>query len=44
MAMQEISLNDYQAMVGKQIGHSDWFCITQDKIDQFAEVTEDRQL
>lgn len=29
--------------VGKEIGASDWLVITQDRIDRFAEATEDRQ-
>jgi len=34
------SLKDY---VGREIGLSDWFTVTQERIRQFAEVTEDRQ-
>jgi acyl dehydratase len=34
------SLKDY---VGREIATTDWFCITQDRIRQFAEATEDRQ-
>ena len=29
--------------VGREIAQSDWFSVTQDRIQQFAEVTEDRQ-
>lgn len=29
--------------VGKEIGVSDWLVVTQDRIDRFAEATEDRQ-
>jgi acyl dehydratase len=29
--------------VGKYIGHTDWFCVTQERITQFAEATEDSQ-
>ena len=29
--------------VGKQLGHSDWLEITQERIDQFAEATGDHQ-
>ena len=29
--------------VGKEIGVSEWLTITQERIDQFAEATEDRQ-
>ena len=28
---------------GKEVGVSDWFEVSQDRIDQFAEATEDRQ-
>ena len=29
--------------VGKEIGTSDWLVVTQDRIDRFAEATDDRQ-
>jgi acyl dehydratase len=29
--------------VGRELGRSDWFRVTQDRIQQFAEATEDRQ-
>jgi acyl dehydratase len=29
--------------VGKEIGVTDWFRLTQERIEQFAQVTEDRQ-
>src|SRR2546425_10232702 len=29
--------------VGREIGLTDWFAVTQDRIQQFAEATEDRQ-
>ncbi len=32
-----------KALVGREIGVSDWFPITQERIDAFAGVTEDRQ-
>jgi acyl dehydratase len=32
-----------QTQVGEAIGTSDWFAIGQDRIDEFAETTEDRQ-
>jgi acyl dehydratase len=31
------------AFVGKEIGLTDWLQVTQQRIDQFAEATEDRQ-
>jgi acyl dehydratase len=34
------SLKDY---VGREIATTDWFLVTQDRIGQFAEATEDRQ-
>ncbi|HYL86894.1 MAG TPA: MaoC family dehydratase [Candidatus Angelobacter sp.] len=34
------ALKDY---VGKEIGVSEWMAVTQDRINQFAEATEDRQ-
>ncbi len=30
-------------MVGQEVGVSDWFEVTQERINQFAEATEDRQ-
>jgi acyl dehydratase len=30
-------------LVGKEIGASEWFQITQERIDQFAQATEDQQ-
>ncbi len=34
------SLQEY---AGREIGVSDWFAVTQNRIEQFAEATEDRQ-
>jgi len=34
------NLNDY---IGKEIGHSDWFLVDQERINQFADVTIDHQ-
>jgi acyl dehydratase len=41
--MSEISLADYRARVGQEIGVSRWFLIDQGRIDAFADVTEDHQ-
>jgi acyl dehydratase len=41
--MSDITLDAYKAMVGQEIGVSRWFEIKQDRIDQFADVTEDHQ-
>ncbi|MET4258710.1 acyl dehydratase [Bradyrhizobium sp. S3.12.5] len=38
-----ITLEAYQALVGKEIGVSSWHLIDQPRIDSYAEVTEDRQ-
>ena len=35
-----LSLKDF---VGREIAVTDWFVMTQDRIDRFAEATEDRQ-
>jgi acyl dehydratase len=36
-------LADLAALVGQELGVSDWLVIDQSRIDQFAEVTGDRQ-
>lgn len=41
--MSEITLDAYKAMVGQEVGVSRWFEIAQDRIDRFADVTEDHQ-
>lgn len=38
-----MKIEDFQARVGEAIGTSRWFDIAQDRIDAFAETTEDRQ-
>lgn len=38
-----ITLQAYQAMVGKEIGVSSWHLIDQPRIDSYADVTEDHQ-
>jgi len=38
-----ISLEAYQALVGKEIGVSSWHLIDQPRIDTYADVTEDHQ-
>ena len=37
------SIEDLEARVGETIGISGWIPIAQDRIDQFAEATDDRQ-
>lgn len=36
-------LDELQALVGREIGVSDWIAVDQDRISAFAEATEDRQ-
>jgi acyl dehydratase len=38
-----MNLESLNKFVGKDIGATEWFTITQARIDQFAEATEDRQ-
>ena len=40
---QAVTVEELKGMVGQEIGVSDWFEITQDRINAFAECTEDRQ-
>jgi acyl dehydratase len=41
--MPVVSLEEIQSKVGTEIGVSDWILVDQDRIDRFADVTEDRQ-
>ncbi|MGH1453913.1 MAG: MaoC family dehydratase [Paracoccaceae bacterium] len=38
-----VSRAEFEAMVGSEIGVSDWMTITQDQIDTFADCTHDHQ-
>jgi acyl dehydratase len=38
-----LSPRKLKGMVGREVGLSDWFTITQERIDAFATATEDRQ-
>jgi acyl dehydratase len=38
-----IELNELSGLVGKEVCVSDWFEVTQERINMFAEATEDRQ-
>lgn len=40
---REIETTEIAAMIGAEIGLSDWVLIDQDRIDRFADVTEDDQ-
>ena len=41
--MPTASLDNIRALVGTEIGVSEWIEVTQERIDAFAEATEDRQ-
>jgi acyl dehydratase len=41
--MQTVPLDQLDSFVGKETGRSDWFAIDQDRINQFADATNDRQ-
>ncbi len=38
-----VSIDELHGMVGQELGVSDWFAITQERINQFADATEDHQ-
>jgi len=41
--MKTVKPEDLQAAVGTDLGVSDWITIEQDRVNQFADVTEDHQ-
>jgi acyl dehydratase len=41
--MGEVTFASLKGQVGQEIGVSDWVLVDQDRINQFAECTEDRQ-
>lgn len=41
--MQSIAPSELEKSVGKQLGVSRWFLVDQDRIDAFADITEDPQ-
>ena len=41
--MKTVKAEDLQATVGSDLGVSDWIKIEQDRVNQFADVTEDHQ-
>ena len=41
--MKTLSLQTMQQSIGKEIGKSDWFLVSQEDVDKFAEVTRDFQ-
>ena len=38
-----VPVDQLESLVGTEVGISDWLVVDQDRINQFAEVTEDRQ-
>lgn len=43
MPPRSLTLKDLHANLGAEVAVSDWLAVTQDRIDAFAEVSEDRQ-
>lgn len=43
MAKREIPVEEMPALVGREVAVGDWIEIGQDRIDRFADTTEDRQ-
>ncbi len=43
MAPKMMSKEEFLGLTGNEVGVSDWFDVTQDRIDRFAEATEDDQ-
>jgi len=44
--MAPLVINDLQSLkelVGREMGVSEWFCVTSERVERFAEATEDRQ-
>lgn len=43
MAITTVSTADIAGMIGKELGVSDWITVDQERINAFADVTEDHQ-
>jgi len=41
--MKTVKASDLKSLVGQEVGVSDWIEIKQDRINTFADVTEDHQ-
>lgn len=41
--MSHLTIEELQSRIGEELGVSSWLDVSQERIDQFAEVTEDRQ-
>lgn len=42
-AMTTVTVNDLPSYIGKDLGHSDWLLIDQERVNQFADCTGDHQ-
>ena len=42
--VRTMTLDEVQSFTGKEIGVSDWFTLDQEKINQFADLTEDHMI
>jgi acyl dehydratase len=43
MTVKPLTLEEYKAKVGSELGVSDWLLVSQERINQFADVTDDYQ-
>ena len=41
--MTTVTVNDLPSYIGKDLGHSDWLLIDQERVNQFADCTGDHQ-
>ncbi len=41
--MKVIPASELESHIGEEVGVSDWFEVTQERINQFAEATNDHQ-
>jgi len=41
--MKTVAVSDLQSLVGTEVGTSEWIMVDQDRINVFADVTEDHQ-
>ncbi|HBT56710.1 MAG TPA: dehydratase, partial [Pseudomonas sp.] len=41
--MKAIPVSELTSLIGKDMGHSDWLQIDQERVNQFAECTGDHQ-
>lgn len=43
MSIKTVSPDDFEALVGTKLGVSDWIALDQERVNQFADCTEDHQ-